>query len=74
MTAASIYTKATLVFLGQLIVWFLEKNWGLVLAALAGWGIYQLVASDVAIFHALVIGPEGAHAVGQRVFGVFTAR
>lgn len=75
MNTATIYAKATLVLLGQLLVYTLEKNWGLLLASLVLAAIYNFViVPEAGIFHALVFGPEGLHATGQRVFGVISYR
>lgn len=72
---AFVYLRATCVFLAQLLGWFLEQNWGLVVAAVAAWYLFQVVVpSEAPQFLSLVITDDGRHAIGQRVFGVPSAR
>lgn len=74
-TTAQIYAKAGLVFAAQLLAYAFEKNWGLLVAAVGLVAAYHLVLlPDAGTFNALVIGPEGLHATGQRVFGVVSYR
>ncbi len=74
-TTAQIYAKASLVFAYQLLAYALEKNWGLLVASLVLTVIYHAVlVPEAGTFHAMVFGPEGLHATGQRVFGVISSR
>lgn len=71
----AVYLRAAAIFLAQLAGLFFEKNWGLVVAAVAAWYLFQVVIpSEAPQFFSLVITEDGRTAIGQRVFGVPCAR
>lgn len=70
-TTALIYAQASMTFAGQLLAYTVEKNWRLLLASLLLTLLYHgVVVPEADTFRALVLGPEGLHATGQRIFGV----